>query len=279
MNRNFTKSPLFPITVIVGIFLFYQIAGSMTLVLAESLLGIWIEPYFAGFSHLAFLLIPILFISKMIHLKWKELFRININFDVSFLLICVLGLVGIQLFYSGYSVLQKMLLPASILPSYNYLQKLFEETYLKILGGTDAFAFSRALIIGAIIPAIVEEFVFRGFLLRSLEITLSPVKAIVVSGAVFGFIHLNPIDVVGLTLIGLYLGYITYQSGSIFPAIFIHFLNNSLAVVSLFLKFELINKPQEQPIGWSTALMLVVIGAIIIFLSAYLINKQKKVIF
>lgn len=88
----------------------------------------------------------------------------------------------------------------------------------------------------SIIPAVCEEWFFRGMLLRSLLKSKKPWKAILISSIVFGAFHMLSNSVIAVdrliptTLIGLILGYIAYKSNSIIPGIVLHSLNNAIVV-------------------------------------------------
>lgn len=88
----------------------------------------------------------------------------------------------------------------------------------------------------SIIPAICEEWFFRGMLLRSLLKSNSAFKAIVLSAIVFGSFHMLSNSVIALdrlipsTLIGGLLGWLAYKSGSILPGILLHSLSNAFVV-------------------------------------------------
>ena len=84
----------------------------------------------------------------------------------------------------------------------------------------------------AVTPAICEEILFRGYLQRQTERSLGWVWSIVGIGVVFGLYHLRLTQFVPLALLGTYLGYVTWASGSLFTAMLIHFLNNGLAVLA-----------------------------------------------
>ena len=53
---------------------------------------------------------------------------------------------------------------------------------------------------------------------------------ILFSGLIFGLYHLRPTQAVPLGILGIYLAYLTWRSGSIIPAIIVHFANNAFAV-------------------------------------------------
>lgn len=86
----------------------------------------------------------------------------------------------------------------------------------------------------ALVAPLVEEMMFRGaiqgYLMRRCS---NPWTAIVASALVFGVIHMNPVQVVYATLLGLVLGWIYYRTRSLLPVIAGHVLNNSVAVASM----------------------------------------------
>jgi membrane protease YdiL (CAAX protease family) len=92
-------------------------------------------------------------------------------------------------------------------------------------------ALVATLITLAIFPAVAEEIVFRGILTRALTQRFQPIGAIAISALVFAVFHLNPPQIVSTVLLGLALGYLTLRANSIVPAVIVHFLNNSIAIV------------------------------------------------
>ena len=61
-------------------------------------------------------------------------------------------------------------------------------------------------------------------------------KAVILSGLMFGLIHLNINQFFYATIIGMVLAVVTLYSRSIFPAMIIHFMNNGLNVYFSFAK-------------------------------------------
>lgn len=82
----------------------------------------------------------------------------------------------------------------------------------------------------AVVPAICEEVLFRGYLLSAFEKSWGIFGAIVISGLVFGAFHLQLPNLAALTLLGIVMAFMTWLSGSIWPAVLAHFVNNGLAV-------------------------------------------------
>jgi len=89
-----------------------------------------------------------------------------------------------------------------------------------------------SILVVAVIPAIAEEFLFRG-VLQGLFIQ-SGVKfhwAIWLSAFVFSFMHFQFFGFIPRMLLGACFGYLFYYSGNIWLPIFGHFLNNLFATL------------------------------------------------
>ena len=84
----------------------------------------------------------------------------------------------------------------------------------------------------AAIPALVEEFVFRGVMLNSLR-RYGDTFAVLFSALMFALVHGNVLQIaVGLPA-GICLGYMTVYSGNIWIAVALHFVNNTIACLSV----------------------------------------------
>lgn len=92
------------------------------------------------------------------------------------------------------------------------------------------FSIVFAISMMALTPAICEEVLFRGYIQRQAERTMGTAAAIVFSGLIFGLYHLRPTQALPLGLLGIYMAYITWRSGSLVPAILVHLANNTFAV-------------------------------------------------
>lgn len=90
------------------------------------------------------------------------------------------------------------------------------------------------LIFTAILPAICEENLHRGMLLTSTS-GLGMKNSILLTGLMFGLLHLNIEQFFYATLIGFFLGFVCYVSGSIYPCMIIHFMNNGISVLLSYL--------------------------------------------
>jgi hypothetical protein len=88
-----------------------------------------------------------------------------------------------------------------------------------------------------VVAPLAEEFFFRGFLYRILRGRMGLWPALVIDGALFGAIHLSsggPLAVALIAPLGFLLCLIYERSGSLYPCIALHALNNALVSASEF---------------------------------------------
>lgn len=83
----------------------------------------------------------------------------------------------------------------------------------------------------AVVPALCEELLFRGYVQRNLERTAGAVRGFLITGFVFAIYHLRFTQILPLALLGCYLGYVLWRSRSVWTAVAVHFANNAFAVL------------------------------------------------
>lgn len=86
------------------------------------------------------------------------------------------------------------------------------------------------IVIVAILPGVVEELLFRGYLQSRLLLRWPPALAVGVSALVFSAAHMDPLHVIGVFPLGLWLGAVAWRTGSVWPAVLCHAVNNAVAV-------------------------------------------------
>jgi len=112
-----------------------------------------------------------------------------------------------------------------------------KEKLLEQLGAgesTSLLVLSAALT--CVVAPICEEFLFRGFIFSALRNWHGPWPAAVITGLVFGGVHAGSAptaDLVPLAALGFALCLLFQRTGSLYPCIAVHSLNNSLAFGSL----------------------------------------------
>ncbi len=98
-------------------------------------------------------------------------------------------------------------------------------------GPLDAIILAISL---AVIPAVVEEFCIRGVVLQPLR-RYGDKFAIIMSAAIFSILHGNMVQIPYTLVAGIYLGYLCVATGSIWPSIVLHFVNNMFSAVQLII--------------------------------------------
>lgn len=89
----------------------------------------------------------------------------------------------------------------------------------------------QALLVAAAttLAPVCEELAFRGHLLTALGLRRGPAAAIAASAAAFAAMHLDPVRLPGLAFLGALYAWLTWRSGSIYPAVLAHAVNNAAA--------------------------------------------------
>jgi sodium transport system permease protein len=94
----------------------------------------------------------------------------------------------------------------------------------------------------ALLPAICEELAFRGFILSGFRQAGHRWRAIVTSAIVFGLVHPVVQQSILACLLGILLGYLAVQSGSILPGMLFHCLYNTLILASSWVTAQTLDR-------------------------------------
>ncbi|UWG95384.1 ABC transporter permease subunit [Dehalobacter sp. DCM] len=92
----------------------------------------------------------------------------------------------------------------------------------------------KTLVVVALLPAICEELFFRGFIFSSLEGRMKPAVSIFLTGLMFAIYHLDLIRIAPTFILGVLFTLALYRTRSIVVTMLMHFLNNAVAVITLF---------------------------------------------
>lgn len=84
----------------------------------------------------------------------------------------------------------------------------------------------------AVVPALIEETVIRGIVMQPLR-KYGDKFAIVASALLFAVMHGNMVQIPYTVVGGLLLGYLAVVTGSLWPSVILHFINNLYSVVVL----------------------------------------------
>ena len=129
----------------------------------------------------------------------------------------------------------------------------------------------------AITPAICEEVLFRGYFQRTLERKYGA-KSFIIAGILFGLYHMQPLSLIGLSILGLLFSFFYYRSKSILPSSLAHFTNNLIAISLMYINQNALSKllPTNNIIIILIIILssLIAIGLIIVFYKETAYKKE-----
>jgi membrane protease YdiL (CAAX protease family) len=128
----------------------------------------------------------------------------------------------------------------------------------------------------AVVPALGEELFFRGTIQRLLSDWKGALFAIWITAFVFSAIHMQFYGFLPRMLLGAFLGYLLLWSGSLWLPIIAHFVNNSVAVVFYYLKFNGVKVIDVETIGTDDTLWLGIVSGIVCVFLGFLIRKNTR---
>lgn len=116
---------------------------------------------------------------------------------------------------------------------HDWIREMFEGERLSEQVAEAQIPTAVAIITFCVLPAILEEIAFRGLLQHWLHIAVKPITALLLASALFAALHFSLVSFWYLFLVGMLLGWLRYRTGSLYPAMVVHFLHN-LIVLEVF---------------------------------------------
>jgi membrane protease YdiL (CAAX protease family) len=125
---------------------------------------------------------------------------------------------------------------------------VFVRRVLESAVGPDLFG---AVLVFGLIAGASEEIFFRGFMLTRLREHWGGPRAIVVTAACFGVLHVDPngIHMALAFMMGLYLGFVVERTGSTLPAIVCHVVNNVVYTLQTALGGTLVDRASNAVVA------------------------------
>lgn len=167
--------------------------------------------------------LPFLLYSVFLKVKPKQVFEhcnyFKINTNVIVISLCI-GVLCFIINIAVSSLFNGMLAFSGY--NFNYGSSATDPSYYSI-----GNLFLQLLLVG-VLPALCEEFLHRGILLQGTK-HIGFKKSILISSLLFALLHFNIEQVSYAFVIGLILGFVSVVAKNIWPAIIIHFVNNSIA--------------------------------------------------
>ncbi len=172
---------------------------------------------------LLLLVFPFLMYKFVLKKSVKDVFAFSGYRKCSFKVILLSVIIGLCVPFAsmGFSIFwQLILIIFGYTPSGStVLPETFDPAYFLI-----------SVAVTAILPAICEEFTNRGGLLTVMRTTHSYKKTILLIGIAFGLFHQNITQIFYTAVLGALLAYLVLETGSIIPAMIVHFMNNFMSI-------------------------------------------------
>ncbi|MFH1278780.1 MAG: ABC transporter permease subunit/CPBP intramembrane protease [Candidatus Eisenbacteria bacterium] len=167
-----------------------------------------------------FLLVPTLVFARAYGLDFRRHLSLrapSARHALAGLLLAPLALVAAQLLFR----VQGRFLP---------VPEEFLEGFERLGGGGEA-GVGLLLFAVALSPGICEEVFFRGLILGQHRRVLSPLRAVLLGGFLFGLFHLSIYRLLPTALLGVAAGAVVIRSRSLFPAMLLHGAYNALTLL------------------------------------------------
>ncbi len=150
---------------------------------------------------------------------------------------------SVKKFYRGckwYYFAVALLLEFGLLFSLSFLNDYFVK-FLGLFGykhrdvslpSLDGWKLLPVILVIALLPAVLEETVFRGVVFGGMQKGgWGTISAVLISGALFSLFHGNPEQTVYQFLCGAAFALLAQRAGSILPGMLAHFVNNALILI------------------------------------------------
>jgi uncharacterized protein len=159
-------------------------------------------------------------------------------------------------------------------------EKEAEELMNLFLSDTSIVRFLINLFMIAVVPAIGEEFFFRGIIQRIFtEWFRNHHLGIIIAAILFSFMHFQFLGFIPRILLGILFGYLLVWTGSIWVPVLAHFINNAIAVTFYFLLNRGLIGEELNTIGSDKDSLIYTLSSciflILIMGSIFIVGKRK----
>ena len=173
------------------------------------------------------------------------------------------------------------LYPINIVMSYGLIS-LFPQsadnvvtTFSTIMDGNPAAVF----FVIALTPAVCEEMLFRGLIYNSMKARYREPAAIGIVAVLFGIYHMSLVKFIPTGLLGLILCCVAYKTGSIFPSMMMHFINNAFSVAMSYYPEQLekiFPILYQESMSLSDGLILSGVGLVLLGIGGVILRRKKQ---
>jgi membrane protease YdiL (CAAX protease family) len=242
-------------------------------------------------GQILFILLPALIFSKLIYEDVGKIIRLRIP-DWTEIILFVVGIGILTPLLQSYLYIQNYYIEVwakhsesinTLKSFFDSLNELVDKTYGNLLRASRIPELLLVVLVVAVVPAVSEEVMFRGFIQRSFELKIKPFIAAFLTAVFFSLYHFNPYGLIPLAVLGFYFGFAAYTSKTLLIPVLLHFLNNFTAVMLYYIigSEELIKSDVSarsgEDLGFYTLVTIaltVVFVLLIVMIKKYYSQKQ-----
>jgi len=142
--------------------------------------------------------------------------------------------------------------------------------------------FLLGFLVIAILPAIGEEFIFRGLLQNKIQqISKNAHFAVWLAAIIFGLVHLQFYGVLPRILLGALFGYLYIWSGSLLMPILAHLVNNGFTLLMIYLYDSGVtsfNIEEDSNIPYTSVVISIILTVLLIFYyRKFYFDREKEI--
>jgi membrane protease YdiL (CAAX protease family) len=238
---------------------------------------------FQSLSSVFLFLAPPVFFAYLVVREPEEYLKANIRFPAA-----LMGIVLLVMFASApfmeflVNINQRMVFPHFLKGVYDWMRNKEDEAarataiLLKMNNLSDVII---NLVMIAILPAIAEEFMFRGAIQTIFtRWTKNPHWGVWIAATLFSAMHMQFFGFLPRLLLGVFFGYFVLWSGSIWTSVWGHFINNGTAVVVTYLyqQKKITVNPGDQHVFNYPAYAFSLIITVFLFLIYRKVTEKKQ---
>lgn len=202
-------------------------ANTLFMILAYAFIGGSFIMQYLGFGfrlsiviiQYGIILLPIIVVMKYKGINIKDKFRLNKLGFWSIVKVIVITAAALPIAYTLNFIVSYILVKLD----------LFQLQALDLGSGTSSFLVATLLV--AVTPGICEEVFFRGLMFRGYEEKMSPFKAMLITGLLFGLFHFNLQNLMLPTFLGVVFAWLVYTTDSLYSSMIAHGLFNFVGVL------------------------------------------------
>ena len=285
LARNNIHPVVFAFVCLFLVFVLYQVIGGTVtfLIVGQTEItpqNVTAVRFLTLLGQILFILLPTLVFARMMDARPSAVFRWRWPrpLETFFAALSVAFLQQVLQIYLFFQ--EKVPMPDSIREILEPLRHSLDEMFRSIVSAQTVPELLVVMVVVAVAPSIIEELFFRGVVQHAFDRVAPGMRSAVIVGVIFALYHFNPFALVPLVVLGSYFGFLRYRSQSIIVAMMAHFLNNGLAVLTVYLGMEhdalLGPSPeQEAPLAPVLSLFLLLVALFAASVVAYLRSSPR----